>query len=285
MNLSNLLPVCFSLIAAVAIDAQDQTTTFAAARTTNYGVPLAGGSVRLAGNGSVTLPSLLFGTTTYRANASHIGTVRLFGVSAEAAAIVASYSASQTPTLQNFRLSFQRTSSAAFAVRLAGMTVLSSTSTTAGQSGNIADDVFLGDGVGYTVGLPFMNVQVRGNVTARAIYNLVPTISFTSGLGVDLVGPARVRAVGRANASASLLGATAGTTATLTYADTNANVDIHVTGGVADGTVAFTTQPIRLSLAVFGRLQLPFVPLLQSTVTLFDWSAPADSGVLQLTQQ
>lgn len=285
MNLSNsrlsLLPLSLLLLAPLA--AQD-TRNFAATRTTNYGLPMAGGSTVLTATASVTMPQFLFGTTDYRAAVSNRATVRLFGATAEGAAVFADYAASQTPTFQGGRLVFQRSSTASFRVRIAGMTVLSSASTTQGQSGNIADDVFLGDGVGTTVGLPFMNVRVLGNVTARATYDLAPAIDLGA-FAVDLQGPARVRAVGRAIASATLLGATAGTSATLTYADTDADVALRVANGQATGTVDFTVREIRLRLSVFGSLSLPLLPPLFASVTLFDYSRPPESGTLVLAEQ
>lgn len=280
MNLSTipslLLPI--ALIAAPA--AAQNARTFAAARTQNYGVTLAGGSTTLRATAAVTTPTTLFGTTTLNAAIANTATVRLFGYSREAAAMTFAMTASHTPVgITTSGIVFDNTSTGTMTVRLGGYTVLSSTSQSSQQSGNLVANVFPGSGVSYGVNVVGIGVTVRGNVSARASYSLTPTVSFAGGMAVDLDGPVRSRATGSAGASVSVLGASAGVTSTLTFADTNGNAHLHVTPQAASGTVAYSVQQIRLQMQVFASLLG-----LSGSVTLFDAAAASQVGNLNLTE-
>lgn len=279
------LSLALAAFAIAPLTAQGGTRNFSATRTSNYGISLAGGSTTLRANAAVTTPSTLFGTTSLAAGLSNTANVRLFGQTREAAAMVADFRSSHTPVgITTGGIVFQNTATGSFAVRLAGMTVVSATSTSNTQSNNLAADVFPSTGVGYSVSLLGMSVGVTGNVTARAAYTLTPTISFANGLVVDLNGPVRASAVGRTGASVSVLGASAGTQATLVFANTNGTAALHVTPATATGTVNYTVQPVQLALSVFASLSLPLVPTLTASQTVFSYSMPSQSGTLNLTQ-
>jgi len=288
MNLLTIRSLCLSLTALslAPLAAQGNTRTFAAVRTSSYGIPFwAGGSTVMRGGATVTTPATLFGATTLAASASNTARVHLFGLSAEAAAMVADFRANHAFVgLGPNGAIFQNTSTGSLVVRLAGNTVVSSTSTSANQGGNLTANVFAGDGAVYNLSLLGFGVRVRGNILARAQYSLTPTFTFQNGMAVDLNGPLRASGVGSAGASVSALGATVGTAATLVYADTNGTVALRVTPANATGTINFTVLPIRLVLSVFASLSLPFLPTVSATQTLFNYAAAQQAGVLNLSQ-
>lgn len=287
MNSLTITSVCLSLatLAIAPLAAQGNTRTFAAVRTSNYGVQQAGGSTTLRGTATVTTPTTLLGATTLAAGVSNTANVRLFGLGAEAAAMVANYRADHTLVgFSNTGPLFQNNATGSFAVRLAGMTVVSSTSTSNIQSGNLAADVFPSAGIPIDVSLLGLSIRVRGNVTARAAYSLTPSLVFNSGMAVDLNGPLRASAVGRASASVSALGASAGTVATMTFANTNGTAAFHITPAAASGSINYSVQPIQLALSVYASLALPLLPTMSASTTLFSYSAAAQSGVLNLSE-
>ncbi|MFO1076355.1 MAG: hypothetical protein U1E73_01355 [Planctomycetota bacterium] len=280
MNLSMIPSLLLPAALLVAGATAQNTRNFATTRTQNYGVNLAGGSTTLRATAAVTTPSTLLGATTLAATISNTANVRLFGYSREAAAVTGTMTANHAfSSLTPSGIVFQNTSTGTMTVRLGGYTVLSGASFNSQQSGNLVANVFPGAGVSYGVNMLGIGITVAGNVSARANYSLTPTVSFSSGMAVDLTGPVRSSAVGSAGASVSVLGASAGVTSTLTYANTNGTANLHVTPDAASGTVAYTVQQIRLQLQVFAS----FLGM-SSTLSLFDVSTASQSGTLNLAE-
>jgi hypothetical protein len=265
-------------LVAAPLAAQAATVT----RTSNYGLDIAGGSTTVTASASIVAPTAQnLMTTTINAGTNTVSNVRLFGFTAQAASLSASYSCRQRAVFVanglQFQLQFQRSSFATFSIRIAGNEVLSDTATNEAQSASFADDVFLSDVTGPSVDLVFVRLALRGNVTGRLNYNLTPTIDLPS-MSVRLAGPMRTRATGRAWASASVLAASAGVSATLTYADTNAAVDVNAAlGNGISGRFDFTVQPIRFRIVAWASLWTP-LGTLYGDQTLVDWSDAAQSG-------
>lgn len=279
MNLSTIRSL-FLVTMALPLAAQGPTT-FTAVRTQNYGVNQAGGSTTLRASATV---DASLGGATLDVGLSNVASVRLFGFTREAAAMVGAMNARHTIVgfSQNGPL-FLNTSTGSYVVRLGGFTVLSASSFALGVSGNLTADVFPGNGVSRDVSLLGFNVRVLGQVGARAQYTLTPTLNFAN-FAIDIDGPLRSSAVGEAGCSVSFLGASAGVSGTLTYANTNGVADLRVTPAGASGTIAYTVQQIRLVLRVFASLALPFLPEVSDSLTLFDQSTNAQAGTLNLVQ-
>ncbi len=260
-----------------------QTRSFAATDTESYGTTLAGGSTTLRASGSVTVPDLrdITAPTTLVVNASNRASVRLFGLTREAASMSAGLRADHAFSgFANGGLQFTNTSSGTFTVRIGGYTVLSDSRTNTTLSNDLAADVFVADVPTYSVSLLGCGITVRGGAVARARYALSPQVNFGSTLSASLNGPVRSSATGIARASVSVLGATAGVRSTLTYADTNANVNLFVSPTGATGTVAFTVAPIRFAMSVFASFAG-----LSATQEIVDWAQPSESRTLVLQPQ
>lgn len=263
--------------------AEAQTQTFGASRTQNYGPTIAGGTTTMTARGSVTAPSLndITAPTTLDVSTTNSARIRLFGVSTEAAAMTASLRADHV--FSGFSaggLQFANTTSSSFAVRLAGRTVLSDSRTNTTLSNNLAADAFVSDVPTYSVSLLGCGITVRGGATARARYTLTPQFSFGSGMSVSLSGPLRTSAVGTASAAVSVLGATAGVSSSLVYADTTASVNLQATPTGATGAIDFTVQQIRFVLDVFASFAG-----LSARERLVDWSDASRTGRLVLARQ
>lgn len=281
MNLFSIRSLSLPLFTlAIAPLAAQGPQTFSAVRTQNYGVQLAGGSTTMRADATV---SAGFTGGTLGVDLSNVANVRLFGFTREAVAIVASLDASHT--LIGFSPQtgpiFLNSSVGSYAVRIGGFTVLPASSLSISVGGNLVGNVFPSQGVDYNVSILGFGVRVQGNATGRAEYTLTPTVNFAN-FGVDLNGPVRTSAVGSAGCSVSALGASAGVTATLIYANTNGNAAIHAGPGGATGTITFTVQQIRLFLRVFASLALPFMPVLTASETVFDHATAAQNGQLVL---
>lgn len=263
--------------------AEAQTQTFGASRTQSYGPTIAGGSTTISASGSVTAPSLadITAPTTLVVGTTNTARIRLFGISTEAAAMTASLRADHVFSgFSNGGLQFSNTTSSSFAVRIAGRTILSDSRTNTTLSNNLAADAFVSDVPTYAVSLLGCGIMVRGGATARARYSLTPQFSFANGMSVSLSGPLRSSAVGTASAAVSVLGATAGVTSSLVFADTTATANLQATPTGATGTIAFTVQQIRFFLDVFAS----FAGLTASQ-RLAEWSDGSRSGTLNLARQ
>jgi hypothetical protein len=266
-----------ALVAAVPAVAQTSTQTRQALRVDNYGVPFfAGGSTSQRLDTSMSISPL---STRRAAVAENKSSIHLFGVTAEAAAVRMSLSAQRdiigfsttgAPITRN-------TSLGAFQVRIAGATVLSQTAVNTPVLGTISGNAFAGVSPSYQVSLFGIGYSIRGSATARADWNLTNTISFAAGVSVNMSGPLRCRATGSSSVVLSVLGASAGVTSTLTYADTNANLNVSVLPTGAVGGITWSVALIRLRMQAWAS-----VLGILNTQMLFDFNLPAISGTTAL---
>lgn len=255
MNPLRVLPAVRLALLAAAVAAPVAAQSFGAVHTKNYGNSLAGGSTTMRATANVALPSPtnLLAPTSVQASASNVASVRLFGASREAAAMTTSVRVDhEFAGFANGRMQFSSTSAGRFAVRLAGVTVLSDARTNTTLSNNLAADVFVSDVPTYTASLLGFGVTVSGGATGRARYTLTPSVRLVNGMSVALDGPIRTSAVGTAGASVAALGVTVGVASTLTFADTNADLAITATPGSVTGGVSGTIQQIRFVIDVFA---------------------------------
>lgn len=242
-----------TLLLAVAAPAVAQA--FQASDTTTYGNWYAGGSTAMRANGTVTLPSLAdpTGPTRLDVTASQIANIRLFGVQREAAAMAMSLRIDHV--LAGFSgngFVWSNTSTASYVLRIGGRTMSTDNRTNTILSNNLAADVWLGESPRMSVSLLGLSVDVRGNATGRARYTLTPSVNLGSNFSIAVNGPIRTSSVGSAFAAVGVLGATAGVTSTLTYADTSATLDAVATRAGVTGSISGTVQQIRLFLDVFA---------------------------------
>lgn len=282
MNPLRILPaVRFALLAA-AVAAPVAAQSFGASQTKTYGNWHAGGTTTARANATVALPSPtdLLAPTSVRASASNVASVRLFGLTREAAAMTTSVRVDhEVVGLSSSGLEFRNTSTGSFAVRLGGRTVLSDARTNVQLTNNLAANVFVSDVPTHTVSLLGFGVTVRGGATGRARYTLTPQINLAT-LSVALSGPIRSSAVGTAGASVSALGATAGVTSTLTFADTSANLAVQAAPAGVTGGISGSIQQIRFVLDVFAS----FAGLTASQ-QLVDLASPAETFAKNLAAQ
>lgn len=267
----------FAALAAAPAVAQ----SFAATQSKNYGNWYAGGSTTARATANLTLPSAtdLLAPTRIEVAGSNVASVRLFGMSREAAAMTASARVDHVfAGFFNGGLQFSNTSAGSFAVRLGGRTVLSDARTNVQLSNNLAADVFVSDVPSYSVSMLGIGVTVRGGATGRARYTLTPQVSLAN-LSVALNGPLRTSAVGTAGASVSALGATAGVSATLTFADLNANLAVNAAPAGATGTFTGSIQQVRFVMNVFAS----FLGATASQ-TLVDYADPSTTFSKNLQQ-
>lgn len=275
-KLPSLLPIAALFAAQLAAQ---NVVDFSAVRTQNYGVPLAGGSTTLRASARVTTPTSLLGTTSLNAALSNVASVRLFGNTREAAAMVASLTANRTFSgLTTNGPIYSNATAGSFAVRLGGYTVYSSSSFNGAQTGSPVANVFQGSGVGYSVSLLGLEVGLNANASARATYSLVPAVSFAN-MTIDVDGSVRSNATGFASASVSFLGASAGVSSTLNFANTNGTADLHVSPSSTSGTVAYSVQPIRLLMQAFAS-----VFGATAAQVVFDYALGGSSGNLVLNR-
>lgn len=263
----------FTLAAAVPAVAQTTTENRLAERVDHYGVStFAGGSTSVRLETSMSVSPL---STRRAATAENKATVRLFGVSAEAAAVRMALSAQRD--IIGFSTSgaaiTRNTSLGSFQVRIGGATVISQTAVNTPLLGTVSGNAFAGITPRYDVTLFGIGYSIRGGATARADWNLTNTISFASGVSVNMTGPVRCRAVGSSSVVFNVLGAQAGVSSTLTFADTNANLSVNVLPGGAVGTIGWSVAPIRLRMEAWAN-----VMSILNTQLLFDLNLPAVAG-------
>ena len=192
------LSLVLSTFAVVPLAAQ--ASTFSAVRTQNYGYAIAGGTTTLRADAMI---DDLANGVALRIDVSNIATVRLFGSTREAAAILTSVSGSHglfgfSPATGPI---FFTNSGGSYTVRLGGYTVATDAQNTSpiGAIGTVTANVFPGNGVGMDVWLIAFNVRVQGNVTGRANYDLNPQVTVPD-FAIDLDGPTALEPPSRRSA-------------------------------------------------------------------------------------
>lgn len=276
-SIPSLCAALFALAAAVPAVAQTSTETRQSLRVDNYGVPFfAGGSTSQRLDTSMSVAPL---STRRAATADNRATIHLLGASREAAAVrmalsaqrdVIGFSTTGAPITRN-------TSLGSFQVRIGGATVISQTAVNTPVLGTISGNAFAGITPSYQVSLFGIGYSIAGSATARADWNVTNTISFAAGVSVNMSGPMRCRAVGSSSVVLSVLGASAGVTSTLTYADTNANLNVSVLPTGAVGGISWNVALIRLRMQAWAN-----VLGILNTQMLFDFNLPAISGTTAL---
>ncbi len=273
------LAVLPCLAAAVPALAQSTTTNSSAVRTSTYGVPFfAGGTTSQRLDTSVTTSPL---SAARSAVAENRALVHLFGTTVEASAIRMSLAAQRT--IVGFSTTgapiVSTSSLGQFQVRIAGATVVSQTAVNTPVLGTFTGNAFAGVRPSYEVSLFGIGYRIAGSATARADWNLTNSISFANGVSVACNGPIRGRATGSSSVSFNVLGASAGVTSTLTYADTTANVALSLTPNGTTGSIGWSVALIRLRMQAWANV----LGILQ-TQMLFDFNLPAVSGTALLRQ-
>lgn len=269
-----LLPIVAAAAPAVA---QTNTTNSSAVRTSTYGVPFfAGGTTSQRLDTTVTTSPL---STSRSALAENRALIHLFGTTVEASAIRMSLAAQRN--IVGFTTTgapiVSTASQGLFQVRIAGATVLSQTAINTPVLGTIAGDAFAGVRPSYEVSLFGIGYRIAGSATARADWNLTNTISFANGVSVACNGPVRARATGSSSVAFNVLGASAGVSSTLTYADTTANLAVSLTPNGTTGSIGWSVALIRLRMEAWANV----LGILQ-TQMLFDFNLPAVSGTVLL---
>lgn len=228
------------------------------------------------------------GSYEVQVGASLIERTKVWGVGREAKAYVATYTARQIRTGSGHAMSIVNSKTGSLVVRLAGITVYSSTSNSTQTHSQIIapGELYGSSGLQHSVFVYGYGVAVKVKAQAGANFSLTPTLTvgglLVNAVSVALTGTARGDVTGSASSYLAVPGVTTGVSGSLQFASARFDLSASASPFAQSGSLAYVLKAITLQLSAYLTIYPPLLAPVTFSSPIVNYTAAQTSGTIPL---